>query len=53
MTVLEIPFEAFTQEKLFIAEINLDDYIDSLKQRFEKNVFSKEAFLKGLFFWRH
>ncbi len=49
MSILEIPFEAFTQEKLFIAEINLDDYIDNIKQRFEKNIFSKEAFLKGLF----
>ena len=49
MTALEISFEAFTQEKLFIAEINLDDFIDNLKQRFEKNIFLREAFLKGLF----
>lgn len=49
MTYLEIPFEAFTQEKLFIAEIDLKDEIDNIIKRFDKNIFSQESFLKGLF----
>lgn len=49
MLALNIPFEAFIQEKLFIAEIDLTNFIDNLIQRYEKHVFSRESFLKGLF----
>lgn len=49
MSYLEIPFESFIQEKLFTAEITLKDELDDIMQRFEKNVFSQESFLKGLF----
>ena len=49
MSYLDIPFDAFMKDKLFIAEIDLKEYINNLIQRFEKHVFSNESFLKGLF----
>ena len=49
MSYLSIPYDAFIQEKLFIAEIDLKDEIENILTRLDKHVFSQESFLKGLF----
>lgn len=49
MTYLEISYNAFIQEKLFIAEINLKEIINDINIRLDKHIFSQESFLKGLF----
>lgn len=49
MLALEISFEAFVYDKLFVAEIDLSDFTENIMQRLKKHIFSKESFLKGLF----
>lgn len=49
MSFLDISFEPYIKETLFIAEIDLTNDTDRIMQRLDKHVFAPESFLKGLF----